>query len=179
MFQSTAVILRALRSLIFSGLSQTPVLSTTSHNCASIILIKYATAQHEIVSLSVAASRNFLITPRREFVPRAESSQLLTLITNQEQAASERPEALCVFDRKRVYRVELRIPGREQLDVDYPQVLAGRETRVRNTLQDVHVLLDSNLPGETREDGEPFSFLGAGRDSSAAFRSRADPVTNP
>ena len=89
-----------------------------------------------------------------------ESSQLLYLLTRPAPAASETPEALCLFDRKHVYRVELRTLGREQLDVDYLQVIAGREIRVRDTLQSVHVMLDSKPLEESREDTEPFSFLG-------------------
>ena len=89
-----------------------------------------------------------------------ESSQLLTLLTNPDQLLSERPVELCVFDRKHVYRVEFRVLGREQLDIDYLQLAAGKETRVRRTLEALHVVLTSRPLEGAREDVEPFSFLG-------------------
>ena len=65
-----------------------------------------------------------------------------------------------MFDRKHVYRVGFRTLGREQLDVDYLQVAAGQETRVRRTLEALHVVLTSRPLEGAREDVEPFSFLG-------------------
>jgi hypothetical protein len=89
-----------------------------------------------------------------------ESSQLLYLLSNPEHGVSESPETLCVFSRKHVYQVELRIEGREQLDVDYLQVVAGQESRVRQTLEAVRVVLSSRPLNGAEGDVEPFSFLG-------------------
>ena len=89
-----------------------------------------------------------------------ESSQLLTLLSNPEQLLSERAVELCVFDRKHVYRVAFRTLGQEQLDVDYLQVAAGQETRVKRTLEALHVALTSRPLKDARGDVEPFSLLG-------------------
>ena len=89
-----------------------------------------------------------------------ESSQLLTLLSNPDQMLSEQPVELCVFDRKHVYRVGFRTLGREQLDVDYLQVAAGQETRVRRTLEALHIALTSRPLEGARGDVEPFSLLG-------------------
>jgi hypothetical protein len=89
-----------------------------------------------------------------------ESSQLLYLLSNPDHAVNERPEELCVFDRKRVYQVRFRILGREKIDIDYLQVAAGQETRVRRTLEALHVALTSRPVEGTQGDMEPFSFLG-------------------
>ena len=89
-----------------------------------------------------------------------ESSQLLTLLPNPDQRLSEQPVELCVFDRKRVYRVAFRTLGREQLEVDYLQLAAGQETRVRRTMEALHVTLTSRPLAGAREDIEPFSLLG-------------------
>ena len=89
-----------------------------------------------------------------------ESSQLLYLLTKPDHALDERPEELCVFDRKRVYKVRFRTLGREETDVDYRQIAASQETRVRRTLQAFHVTLTSHPVDGTRGDVEPFSFLG-------------------
>ena len=89
-----------------------------------------------------------------------ESSQLLTLLSNPDQLLSERPAELCVFDRKHVYRVGFRTLGREQLDVDYLQLAAGQETRVKRTMEALHVTLTSRPFADAREDVEPFSLLG-------------------
>jgi hypothetical protein len=89
-----------------------------------------------------------------------ESSQLLYLLTSQGQIGSGKPEALCVFDRKRVYRVDMQILGREQLAVDYLQVIAGRETRVRQDQEAFHLVISGEPEEDSAEDKEPFSFLG-------------------
>lgn len=89
-----------------------------------------------------------------------ESSQLLTLLSNPDQLLSEQPVELCVFDRKHVYRVEFRSLGHEQLDIDYLQVAAGQETRVRRTLEALHVALTSRPLEGAQGDVEPFSLLG-------------------
>jgi hypothetical protein len=73
---------------------------------------------------------------------------------------SERPVALCLFDRKYVYRVGFRTLGREQLEVDYLRIAASQETRVKRTLEALHVTLTSRPLEGAREDVEPFSFLG-------------------
>ena len=89
-----------------------------------------------------------------------ESSQLLYLLSNPEHGISESPETLCVFSRKHVYQVEFQIVGREQLDVDYLQVVAGQENRVRETLEAVRVVLNSRPFNGAAGDVESFSFLG-------------------
>jgi len=89
-----------------------------------------------------------------------ESSQLLTLLTNPDQMLSEQPVELCVFDRKHVYRVGFRTLGQEQLDVDYLQLAAGQETRVRRTMEALHVTLTSRPFTDARGDVKPFSLLG-------------------
>jgi hypothetical protein len=89
-----------------------------------------------------------------------EASQLLTLLSNPDQLLSERPAELCVFDRKHVYRVGFRTLGRVQLDVDYLQLAAGQETRVRRTMEALHVALTSRPLAGAREDVGPFSLLG-------------------
>ena len=89
-----------------------------------------------------------------------ESSQLLMLLTNPEQVLGEQPVELCVFDRKRVYRVGFRTLGQEQVDVDYLQSTAGQETRVRRTMAATRVAFTSRPLAGTREDVEPFSLLG-------------------
>ena len=89
-----------------------------------------------------------------------ESSQLLYLLSNPEYEVSESPETLCVFSRKHVYQVELRMVGREQLDVDYLQVVAGQENRVRETLEAVRVVLNSRPLNGAAGDVDSFSFLG-------------------
>ena len=89
-----------------------------------------------------------------------EASQLLTLLSNPDQLLSEQPAELCMFDRKHVYRVAFRTLGREQLDVDYLQLAAGQETRVRRTTEVLHVTLTSRPLADAREDVEPFSLLG-------------------
>ena len=89
-----------------------------------------------------------------------ESSQLLYLLSNAEHGVSERPEMLCVFSRKHVYRLEIRIVGQEPLDVDYLQVAAGQETRIRRTVEALHIALTSRPFEDIQGDMEPFSFLG-------------------
>jgi hypothetical protein len=89
-----------------------------------------------------------------------ESSQLLYLLSSPNHEFSEKPVALCVFDRQRVYRVEFRVLGREPVYVDYLQMAAGQETRIRRTQDALHVALDSRPVGGAHEDDEPFSFLG-------------------
>ncbi|HAJ91585.1 MAG TPA: hypothetical protein DCO71_03025 [Gammaproteobacteria bacterium] len=98
--------------------------------------------------------------PDRECPAILESSQLLTLLSNPDQVLSEQPVALCMFDRKHVYRVGLQSLGREQLDVDYLQVSAGQETRIRRTLETLHVALTSRPLKGVQGDVEPFSLLG-------------------
>jgi hypothetical protein len=93
-----------------------------------------------------------------------ESSQLLYILSNPKQMISEKPQELCVFDRKHVYRVGFRTLGREQLTVDYLQVDAIQETRLRDTLEAQHVVLDSRPMDGERDEVEPFSFLGLNGD---------------
>ena len=101
-----------------------------------------------------------LLDPDGECPVILESSQLLYLLSNPEHVVSESPETLCVFSRKHVYQVALRIVGREQVDVDYLQVVAGQENRVRQMLEAVRVVLTSRPVEGTQGDVEPFSFLG-------------------
>ena len=69
-------------------------------------------------------------------------------------------ESLCVFDRQHVYRVDFRVLGRELLEVNYLQVESGQETRVKRTLEALHVTLTGRPLEEAAADGQPFSFLG-------------------
>jgi hypothetical protein len=89
-----------------------------------------------------------------------ESSQLLYLLSRPDRAYSEQALEPCVFDRQRVYRVEIRNLGRQQLEVDYRQLTAGKELRVRETLTARDVVLDGHPVEATAEDVAPFSFLG-------------------
>ena len=89
-----------------------------------------------------------------------ESSQLLYLLSSPDRVFSEQAVEYCVFDRQRVYRVGFRSLGREQVEVDYQQVAAGQETRVRETLLAYHVVLDVRPVEVSPEDDESFSFLG-------------------
>jgi len=89
-----------------------------------------------------------------------ESSQLLYLLTSPGRVFSEQAVELCVFDRQRVYRVGVREPGREQVEVDYRQVVAGQESQVRDILAAHHVVLDGRPVEVPAADAEPFSFLG-------------------
>ena len=89
-----------------------------------------------------------------------ESSQLLSLVSRPDTVPGDSREALCVFDRQRVYRVEFRVLGREPLEVNYLQVDAGQETRVKRTLQALHVTLTGHPLDGAPADVQPFSFLG-------------------
>ena len=89
-----------------------------------------------------------------------ESSQLFYLLSSPHYEISETPAELCVFSRQHVYRLGVRIMGREQLDVDYLQVTAGQETRIRRTMEVLNVALTSRPVEDTSGGVEPFSFLG-------------------
>lgn len=89
-----------------------------------------------------------------------ESSQLLYLLSNPDFMLSERPGELCVFDRKRVYKVSFRVLRREQVDVDYLQIAAGQESSIRHTQEAFHIILTSRPLEIARGEMEPFSFLG-------------------
>lgn len=89
-----------------------------------------------------------------------ESSQLLYLLSRPERIFSGQAEELCVFDRQRVYRVEIRDLEREQVKIDYRQLAAGQETRVNRTLDAIHVVLTSRPLDGAEEYVQPFSFLG-------------------
>ncbi len=108
------------------------------------------------------ASESFysLPDPEGECPAILESSQLLYLLSDPDPMIGKRSGELCVFDRKRVYRVEFRILGREQIDVDYLQVAAGQETRVSRTLEALHLALNSRPVDGAQGEAEPFSFLG-------------------
>ncbi len=93
-----------------------------------------------------------------------ESSQLLYLLSRPDLVFSERTREFCVFDRQRVYRVGFRLQGRESLDVDYLQVDASQETRVKRTLQVLRVALTSRPLDDAEGDVQPFSFLGLNDD---------------
>ena len=89
-----------------------------------------------------------------------ESSQLLYLLSRPDHVPGEVAAELCVFDRQRIYRVGMRLLGREQLAVDYLQVTGSQETRVKRTQQAVRVALTSRPLEGAEGDVEPFSFLG-------------------
>jgi hypothetical protein len=89
-----------------------------------------------------------------------ESSQLLYTLSSPKQVISEKAVELCVFDRKHVYRVGFRTLGRERVDVDYLQLAASQETRLKDTLDAQHVVLESRPVEDARGDVEPLSFLG-------------------
>jgi hypothetical protein len=89
-----------------------------------------------------------------------ESSQLLYLLSSPTHAVSVKPEVLCVFDRKRVYRVAVQMLEREAVAVDYLQVVAGREKRVTQTPEALHVVVTSKPLEASEADKEAFSFLG-------------------
>jgi hypothetical protein len=89
-----------------------------------------------------------------------ESSQLLLLLSGQHQMPDGPAVELCVFDRKQVYRVELRTLGRVQVDADYLQIAAGQKTRVRRSLEALQIAITSRPLEGTKEGVEPFSFLG-------------------
>ena len=98
--------------------------------------------------------------PDKECPVILESSQLLYLLSNPDHVFSERAQELCVFDRQRVYRVGIRLLGREPLAVDYLQLDASEETRVKRTLQALRVAVTSHPLEGAPEDVQPFSFLG-------------------
>ena len=98
--------------------------------------------------------------PDKECPVILESSQLLYLLSNPDHVFSERAQELCVFDRQRVYRVGIRLLGREPLAGDYLQLDASDETRVKRTLQALRVGVTSHLLEGAPEDVQPFSFLG-------------------
>jgi hypothetical protein len=89
-----------------------------------------------------------------------ESSQLLYLLSRPDTVPGDGTEALCVFDRQRVYRVDFRVLGQEPLAVNYLQVESGEETRVKRTLEALHVILTGRPLEGAPADGQPFSFLG-------------------
>lgn len=89
-----------------------------------------------------------------------ESSQLLYLLSRPDTEPGDSRGALCVFDRQRVYRVEFRILGREPLEVNYLQLEASQEIRVKHTLEALHVALNGHPLGSEPADVQPFSFLG-------------------
>lgn len=89
-----------------------------------------------------------------------ESSQLLYLLSRSDTVPGDDGGVLCVFDRQRVYQVEFRVQGREQHDVNYLQLDAGQETRVKRTLQVLHVTLSGRPLDSVQADVQPFSFLG-------------------
>jgi len=93
-----------------------------------------------------------------------ESAQLLYLLSRPDHVFSERTRELCVFDRQRVYRVGFRLQGRESIDVDYLQVDASQETRVKRTLEALLVALTSRPLDDAEGDVQPFSFLGLNDD---------------
>jgi len=89
-----------------------------------------------------------------------ESSQLLYRLSGTDDAFGEQALELCVFDRQRVYRVAVRSLGRERIEVDYRQVTADKETRVREPQAAHHVVLEGRPVEDSAKDIEPFTFLG-------------------
>jgi len=89
-----------------------------------------------------------------------ESSQLLYLISRPDTEPGDSRGVFCVFHRQRVYRVESRVLGREPLDVNYLQHDAGEETRVKRTLEVLHVTLSGRPLDGAPSDVQPFSLLG-------------------
>ncbi len=89
-----------------------------------------------------------------------ESSQLLYLLSRPNQVFSEQSVELCVFDRQRVYRVGFRVLGREPHDVNYLQLDASQETRVKGNVEALQVTLSGRPLDGAPADGQPFSFLG-------------------
>lgn len=98
--------------------------------------------------------------PDRECPAILESSQLLIRLSSPGKMPADTAEELCVFDRKHVYRVEIRNLGRVKVDADYLQLAAGQETRVRRSLEATRITFSSRPLGGAQEDVEPFSFLG-------------------
>lgn len=98
-----------------------------------------------------------------------ESSQLLYRLSSPDHVFSETGGAFCVFDRQHVYRVGFRNLGRAPLDVDYLQVEASQETRVKRTLQAIQVTLSGRPLDGAPADVPPFSFLGLQGDIQLLF----------
>ncbi len=98
-----------------------------------------------------------------------ESSQLLYVLSNQDTILNESGGEFCIFDRKQVYRVGVRLLGRVRLAVDYLQVDANKETRQKHTLQALHIALTSRPLTGAPEDMPPFSFLGLDDDIELLF----------
>jgi hypothetical protein len=89
-----------------------------------------------------------------------ESLQLLELLSGSDRVFSEQAPTLCVFDRQRVYRVVFRDLGRERVEVDYRQLAAGEESRVRETQSAYHVVFEGRSLDVPADNVEPFTFLG-------------------
>ena len=105
------------------------------------------------------SSESFYPLPEGECPSVLESLQLLYLLTSPQYGISQASQTLCVFNRKRVYRVEIWAAKSGSLDVEYLQLVGGVETRIRQTMQTIHLVLNSRpLKGATA--AKPFSFLG-------------------
>jgi hypothetical protein len=89
-----------------------------------------------------------------------ESSQILYLLSEPGHEFGKEPEKFCVFDRKHVYQVILQTLGQERLAVDYLQLTAGHENRVRHTQEATHVVFSGLPVADAPGDVQPFSFLG-------------------
>lgn len=105
-------------------------------------------------------SGSFYPLPDGECLSVLESLQLFYLLSNLQYGINEASQTLCVFNRKHVYQVELQVAEPGSVDVDYLQVAAGVKTRIRETLQTIHMVLNSRPLNDAAAGTKPFSFLG-------------------
>lgn len=105
------------------------------------------------------SSESLYPLPKGECPSVLESLQLLYLLSSTQYGISEASQPLCVFNRKHVYQVKLRIAEAGPFDVDFLQVVGDEETEIRETLQPIHMILNSRPLGD-EPAVKPFSFLG-------------------
>ena len=106
------------------------------------------------------SSESFYALPAGECRSVLESLQLFYLLSSPQYGISEASQTLCVFNRKHLYQVEIRLAQPGPIDLDHVQVAAEGKAGIRETRETIHLVINSRPLEDRAAAVKPFSFLG-------------------
>lgn len=103
-----------------------------------------------------------------------EPSLLVYILSAADLSKIDRPISLCVFGKRQLHHIQLRVEGKHRLKADYFEKSQGNKVRIEKEVDTLKVALDAEPMESNLNEMENFSFLGLHKDISIYI----DPITH-